>query len=61
MNYVKASKYVLSLFDAEQYWLSLPGDRGLYAGKYPPPPPGAGKYQPMSFRGKNVTWGQEKR
>jgi hypothetical protein len=29
-----------------------PEHRGLYIGKYPPPPLGERKYQLMSFRGK---------
>jgi hypothetical protein len=37
--------------------------RGLYLGKYasPPPPGGGGEYRPMSFAGKNMKKGREKR
>jgi hypothetical protein len=35
--------------------------RGLYIGKYaPPPPPGEGEYQSMSFGGKNMKRQREK-
>jgi hypothetical protein len=35
--------------------------RGLYTGKYPPPPQGEEKkYQPMSFGGKNMKRPREK-
>ncbi len=33
--------------------------RGLYIGKYPPPP-GGGEYQPMTFGGKNMKRRREK-
>jgi hypothetical protein len=39
---------------------SGPKCRGLYFGKYPPPPPG-GKYRLMSFGGKNMKRRREKR
>jgi hypothetical protein len=34
--------------------------RGLYIGKYSPPPGGVGEYQPMSFGGKNMKRAREK-
>jgi hypothetical protein len=49
----------------ESYHLLLDGtgsqftSRGLYIGKYPPPPRGE-KYQPMSYGGKNMKRQREK-